>query len=244
MTNEEAKFILQSYRHNGADADDPVFGEPLEHARRAPELSKWLDEETTLDAAISRKLKSIPVPPELKSNILAGGKIVKPAAWWHRPRLAAAAAIVLLFGVAGLWLQSSSRPQFAAFRDTMIQNSLRDSEHVAFMSQDMASIRKWFAEHNMKANFDLPASLHNQPVHGCRVVDWNGQKVALICVALNGKDHADLFVIDRARFRGFTPSETPRFEQSDGVVTATWNRGGKVYMLAGKGNRETFSKYL
>ena len=108
----------------------------------------------------------------------------------------------------------------------------------------MASIRQWLAGHGMKTNLDLPAALNEQPVQGCRVVDWNGQKVALICLALNGKDHADLFVIDRARFRNFTPSGIARFDQSESVVTATWNRGDKIYLLAGKGSRETFSKYL
>lgn len=244
MTNDESKFILQSYRHNGADADDPVFGDALEQARRDPELSKWLADETKLDAAISRKLKSVAVPTELKSNILAGGKIVKPAIWWKHSWLAAAAAIALLVSVAGFWLKSSSQPQFAAFRDTMIQHSQEDAEHVTLASGDLPSIQRWFTEHGMKGNFDLPVALSNQSVHGCRMVDWKGQKVGVICVMLNGKNHTDLFVMDRTQFRNFNPSATPRFDQVDDVATATWNRGDKIYLLAGKVPRETMLKFL
>lgn len=244
MTNDEAKFILQSYRHNGADADDPVFRDALEQARRDPALAKWLAEETGFDAAISRKLKSIPVPPELKSNILAGGKIVKPIAWWRGPWLAAAAAFALLLGIGGLVLQSNRAPQFAAFRATMIQHSLKDAEHVTFASRDMSRIQQWFAEHGLQANLDLPATLAAQSVHGCRIVDWNGKKVGVICVMLNDKNHTDLFVIDRTKFQNFHPTETPQFDQINDVATAAWSRGDKIYLLAGKVPRETLLNFL
>ncbi|MEO6034687.1 MAG: hypothetical protein ABIQ35_05490 [Verrucomicrobiota bacterium] len=244
MNNNEAKFILQSYRHTGADADDPVLAEALEHAKRDPELSKWLEQETQLDAEISRKLKAVPIPANLRENILAGGKIVKPAVQWNTSWLAAAAAIVVLLSAGGIWWHNSSTPKFETFRSAMIDRSQQMTEHVTFKSSDLAGIREWFAEHNMKSDLALPAALESETVHGCRVVDWNGEKVGFVCFMLDGKEHADLFVMDRARFRGFTPSGKPSFEERDGYVAATWKQGKRVYLLAAKGDRSLLEKYL
>ena len=38
ITNESAKFVLNAYRPNGADARDPIFRAALEQAARDPEL--------------------------------------------------------------------------------------------------------------------------------------------------------------------------------------------------------------
>ena len=83
MNNQEAKLILQAYRCGGQDASDPPFAEALEQARRDPELQKWFAEENAIDARIQTSLQTaVPVPRELKSNLLALGKIVRPTPWW------------------------------------------------------------------------------------------------------------------------------------------------------------------
>ena len=94
MNNEEAKLILQAYRPGGPDASDPLFAEALEHARRDPELQKWFAEQQTLDSLIQSKLRpAVAVPRDLKTNLLALRKIIRPVPWWFQPmKLAAAAA--------------------------------------------------------------------------------------------------------------------------------------------------------
>ncbi|MBA4149037.1 MAG: hypothetical protein H0X66_13045 [Verrucomicrobia bacterium] len=241
MTNEEAKFILQSYRQNGADADDPVFTEAMEHARRDPILSQWIAEELQLDAAISRKVKSVPVPSDLKATILAGGKIVRPAAWYRRPWLAAAACFLLLASVLSFWMLNRAET-FPAYRNDMVQ-FVSGMDRLDLQSSDLGEIKGWLSQNNAHVDFTLPEGLKEMPGIGCRVLSWNGQKVTLICFGKMGVEEVHLLIVDRSGI-GQPPPGTPQFARHDGWNTASWSRGDKVYMLAGRGEESTLSKYL
>ncbi len=247
MNNEEAKLILQAYRPGGQDTNDPRFREALEQAQRDPELARWFANEQALDSRISQKLKiSIKPPAHLKSQLRAQQKIVRPAVWWRQPAwlTAAAASAALLAALGVTWLKTSHAPQFAAFKQTMVQNSLQPTDHLKFMARDMAKIRDWLKAQHVAANFDLPASLRDAPVHGCRVIDWQGHKVTLLCFMPNGGEHVDLFVIDCTHFQDFMPSETAQFATKDGVTTAIWRKQDKTYLLASTSGEPQLRKIL
>ena len=72
ITNQSAKFVLNAYRPNGADAQDPVFRVALEQAARDPELAAWFKEQRSFDSLIADKLAEIQPPANLYSAILAG----------------------------------------------------------------------------------------------------------------------------------------------------------------------------
>ncbi len=245
MNNQEAKLILQAYRPNGQDAADPFFAEALEQVRRDPELQKWFAEETVLNGRIQTRLQAaIPVPTGLKSDLLALRKTVSPTPWWLQPmRLAAIALIFVSLGA--ILLMIPQRPaRLASFRDTMARSSLQTQEHVVFESHDIASIQRWLQSQNMQTNIDLPATLQagNGTAQGCRVVDWNGHQATMICFLVNG-EHMDLFVMDRAGLPDFPENGAPQFASADGLMTAMWAGGGKVYLLTGK-NQATLQKIL
>lgn len=252
MTNQEAKLILQAYRAGGQDASDPLFAEALEQARRDPELQKWFAEECALDAQIQAKLqRAIPIPFNLKASLLAQRKIVRPRAFWlsalwRQPAwLTAAAAAVVLFVAAGMiWFKPSSQPQFASFEQTMVQNSMRETNHISLMAQKMTQVRDWLKTQNVSTDFQVPASLRDAMLHGCKVIDWHGQKVTMLCFMPNGVGHVDLFVVDCTRFRDFKPSEMAQFAKADGLTTAVWRQGNKTYLLAGMVNEEQLRKIL
>ncbi len=246
MNNQEAKLILQAYRLGGQDAADPQFQEALEQLRRDPELADWFAHEWAIETRLQAKIKdAVKPPPHLKAHLLAQGRIVRPAAWWRRPMwLAAAASFALLGMVASIWPWRSSGPQFAAFRQAMVQNAMQTTDHVSFETHNLTMIQQWLKDRDMDTNFDLPVALRGNPTEGCRVVHWNGQKVTLICYVLNGRDHVDLFVLDSTRFRGFTPSQTPEFARTDGLMTASWTRGNKTYLLATSGGEALLRQFL
>jgi uncharacterized membrane protein YbaN (DUF454 family) len=247
MNNQEAKLILQAYRPGGQDASDPLFAEALEQCRRDPELQKWFAEESALDSHIQSKLqKAITIPSDLRANLLAQRKIVRPTIWWRQPvwAMAAAASLVLLATLAVIWFKPSSQLQFADFRLAMMAMSRQKMMNLDFHSQDMAQIKDWLKAQHVAADFDVPASLNNAPVHGCKVIDWHGHKVTLLCFMPNGGGHFDLFVIDAARFRDFSPSSTPQFAASDGMTTAVWRSGDKTYLLGGMVDEEQLRKIL
>lgn len=72
MDKEHAKFILQSYRPDGADAGDPAFAEALQLAAEDRELGEWLARERAHDSIFVQQLSSLDIPEGLRDEILAG----------------------------------------------------------------------------------------------------------------------------------------------------------------------------
>ncbi len=83
MDKEQAKFILQSFRPDGADAADADFAEALQLAAEDRELGEWLANERAQDAAFAAALSEVEIPDDLRQHILAvmrGEKPTDPAA--------------------------------------------------------------------------------------------------------------------------------------------------------------------
>jgi hypothetical protein len=241
MNNEEAKLILQAYRPGGQDANDPRFREALEQAQRDPELARWFANEQALDSRISTKVKaSITPPAHLKSQLLAQRKIVRPVAWWRMPawQFAAAACLSVLVTLSVLWFKSSDQTQFAAYRSEMADFTGNKLDRLDLMSRDVAEVRRWLAQKESHADLVLPAGLDGRPSLGCRLLDWNGHKVSLICFEMENKQVAHLLVVDSTAFKD-VPTESPVFNQVGNMATASWSRGGKTYVIASKEASQT-----
>ncbi|MGJ8677958.1 MAG: hypothetical protein ACSHX0_10610 [Akkermansiaceae bacterium] len=71
MDKQQAKFILQSFRPDGADATDSTFTEALRLAAQDRELGEWLVNERAEDAAFATALNEVAIPAELRLQILA-----------------------------------------------------------------------------------------------------------------------------------------------------------------------------
>jgi uncharacterized membrane protein YbaN (DUF454 family) len=244
MNNQEARLILQAYRPDGQDASDPLFAEALEQVRRDPELQRWFAQQNSLDVRVQALLEvAIPVPRRLKSDLLALRKISRPAPWWFQPmKLAAAAAVVLLLGLAVFFLLPQKQTQFASFRETMARYSAQTQEHIVFESHDLAEIQQWLQGQGIETSFDLPAALPGRSAQGCRVVDWNGRRATMICFMLKG-EHMDLFVMDRAGLPDLPDTSAPQYAKAGDLMTATWSEGDKIYLLTGE-NKELLQRVL
>jgi len=240
MNNEEAKLILQTYRHGEQDAGDPRFREALEQVRRDPELARWFANEQELDSRISTKLKAAITPPSnLKSQLLAQRNIVRTVARWQRPawQFAAAASLALLVTVAAVWLKPKGASGFAEYRSEMAEFAGYKLDRLDLMTRDVAEVRRWLAQKNASGDFVLPAGLDGRPSVGCRLLGWKGNKVSLICFELQNHQIAHLLIIDRTAFND-EPTERAVFSQLGGVATASWSRGSKTYLIASKGGTE------
>ena len=246
MNNQQARLILRACRPSGQDASDALIAEALEQARRDPELQKWFLDESAFDLHIQAKLRTtIMVPPELKANLLGLPQISSPRSRWRRPLwLAVAAALILLLGLSAFWMRPANTDQLDSFRKTMAGYSMRKHGHIVFEASDMAKIQQWFQTRGFKSDFDLPNGLRGKAAEGCRVVDWNSQKAALICFILADGNHVDLFVMDRAGFSGLSDKGVPQFAQAGNLETVTWSKGGKIYLLTGDGDKELLKKLI
>lgn len=243
MNSEEAKFILQAYRHNERDAEDPQIARALAQARRDPELEAWLVEDARLHRLVSDRLKSISVPAQLKAQILAGGKIARAPRWWQRPiGLAAAAALVIFCSLAAVVLVDRQPRDFAAFRSEMSQFLTTELTYLDSESRDVNALQAYLSRHDSPADFQLPAKMRELASIGCRVLNWHGRKVSLICFHFGQGREVHLFIMDQTDWNHLPPEQSPALVSSGFWMTAAWQREGKAFLLAGKGDEDALKR--
>ncbi|MEX1116487.1 MAG: hypothetical protein WEB53_14660 [Akkermansiaceae bacterium] len=71
MDKEQARFILRSFRPDGADVNDQDFADALALAMENRELGEWLANERAFDAAFAKALGSVDLPANLREDIIA-----------------------------------------------------------------------------------------------------------------------------------------------------------------------------
>jgi hypothetical protein len=234
MNRQEAQFILHAYRANGEDAHDAQFKEAIELVRNDPELARWFASEQALDAAIAERIHSISPPSRLTTQLLLACKVIPPRPLWRKPAwIAAAALVALLISAASLFLlRRSGETNFASFRERMIEASRDTKRHLDVTGLDGDELEQWLIENRGHPGFVLPPGLADKGIKGCKVLDWRGHRVTLLCLKFGGK-HVDVFVVDEADLPGLSLKVTPVFASDQGMTTAAWRRDGKIYFLAG-----------
>ena len=230
MDNEQAKCILRACR----DTDEPLVAEALEFARRDPALARWLEQERALDAAIADKLRSLPTPAGLKASILAAAKAAPlPVRTSRRTILTAAALIVLIAVGLAIWLPILTwrADSFTAFQVDM-SGFLSERFRLQFPSSDLAEMQGWLAAKHEIKDYRVPLSLaaRAKPA-GCRVLDWNGRKVGLLCFYTPDGKVVHFVVIDRADLPDAPIATQPEFARRGNWTSATWSSGDKVYFV-------------
>lgn len=244
MNTQQAKFILQAYRPGGQDANDPQFAEALEQVKNDPELAQWFTAQTAFDGAVARALGTVAPPPQLREMILAGRRVIEPAPWWRRPIWwAMAASIAAIFGLAGLWFRGENSARFADYRQKMIAAHENDVRHVEFPNGDPAKMQLWLASQGVETNFALPAGLRGK-AGGCRVLDWHGRKVSMVCYMLDQTNHFDLFFARTSDFLDAPHSGSPELTQNGRTTTAGWSKGGWTYLVIGEGDEAHLKKIM
>ena len=245
MNRDEAQFILQAYRPNSEDAHDPQFAEALALARQDPVLAQWFADEQAMDAAFAAKLRAPPMPSGLKSQLLLARATIAQRAWWRRPVwLAAAASVALLLALGGWRLRASrGEAQFGEFRGAMAKVALNMTAHVEAFGMDEPELKQWLTEHRGHPDFVLPPKLAEHGVMGCKIVEWQGHRVTLLCLKFDG-GHVDVFVANVADLPGIVLGDVTQFAAAGPLTTATWQRDGKIYHLAGNFSTERLKQLL
>ena len=244
MDSRQSKEILACYRPGRDDPGDPQFAEALEHARRDPELTRWLEQQTALDAALREKLKQIPVPAELREKIISQLP-ARPVviAWWQQPAFrATATALVLLAAVAGFWL-AKQRYTFGAYRQQMA--GLVSGEYdMSLKSKDLNEIRDYLSLHGWPSDYALTPAMQKLEAEGGGIINWHGQRVSLVCLDAGEDNDLFLFIVHRSILPDAPPTESPQFAKVGRMMTASWSAGDKLYLLAGHGDEQFLRQYL
>jgi hypothetical protein len=244
VDNQQAKEILSVYRADLDEASDPFFAEALAQARRDPELGRWFEEQCAVDAAVRGKFQQIAVPASLPQRILAERKIVRPAIWWERPALlAAAAAAIVLAVLAGYLLRQPNTQTFPAYRQNMAK--LVSGEYKMMLeTNDLNVIRQFLGENHGATDYVLTKEMAKLPAEGCALIHWHAQRVSLVCFDRGHDDDLFLFIVDRSALPDSPPGTSVEFARVNNMTTASWTVGDKTYVLASKASEENLRKFL
>jgi len=240
----EAKRILLAWRPGHGDLRDPEVAGALDQARREPLLHEWLERHTAFQRSMQQCFQQIPVPANLRDQILASSKISRLAPPWRQPGwLAAAAAILLLLGLAAWWFKPLSADSFQTFRDRTVRGVQRVYPAMGIVTNDMAQIRRYLATNHAPSDYVLTAGLKRLPATGAGVLTWQSQPVSMVCLDSIDQGTLFLFVLERSTAKG-APSSAPEFVRIGKLMTASWSEGPKTYLAAGAGGMEALQRHL
>jgi hypothetical protein len=247
VTRREAQEILLSCRPGREPADDPQIATALELARTDPELRAWYEQHRAWDAAIREKMRAIPVPGDLKYEILSGRKIVTgPAHWWNRRAalLAAAALIALLLTLSAMLLKRprSTPDTFAEFRRDVIATALREYK-MDLQTNDMVQIRAFLGTRGAPSDYVPPSGADKLKLVGCGVLNWKRQPVSMVCFEDQRARGIWLFAIKGKQWKD-RPGTQAEFQKVLSCPAASWSQGDMVYVLAGETKEPDLRKLL
>jgi hypothetical protein len=242
VDNDQAKRILSTYRP-GVDDAEPDVAEALAHARRAPDLQRWLESETKIDATLRGKLRDVTVPVGLKTRILANASTeTSPVAWWRRrPVWLAAAVAILIVEFVLYWPHLRPENAFTAYRAGMVQY-VAAGYKMDLRADSFEALRQQFVKSGWPSDYTVPPALTQLTVEGGCQSQWRGRKVSLLCLEAKGHD-VWLLVIDREGV-WHAPPDHPVFAYEGNVATASWTAGHLTYVLATQGDDAELKGYF
>ena len=246
ITNESAKFVLNAYRPNGADAQDPVFRVALEQAARDPELAAWFKEQRSFDSLIADKLAEIQPPANLYSAILAGIANRSPIRRFNLRPLLALAAVLILSGAILLpfYLERHSRSELVEQyqRANLTMLSSAPAPNLDLVTADFSRTQEYLAEMKAPCIPFLPGSLLDLPTAGCKTLHWKGQEFSLTCFRLPSGELLHVFVIDEKVFRSFNVGD--KFREMDGWHFKFQRRAGMLLMFVSRAQMAEIEQFI
>ncbi len=243
MNNAEAKFILQGYRPNGADANDATFCAAVEQSQNDPALGAWFAKQQAFDAAVSTKFAQVAAPADLRAAILAGGRVtaagIPPRSWWNQPAwmaVAAGVAVIFATGVA-LWPR-----QAVAFDEFALADAKLSATHGGH--GDVASaLQLMLSQPNTKLGHKLPVNFAALRSTGCRTASYQGRDVLEVCFNRNGQ-WFHYYIAKAADFPRVALSTTPTIEDRENAAIASWTDAEHLIVVVSKTGRKNLEALL
>ncbi|HEY5909552.1 MAG TPA: hypothetical protein VJA21_02995 [Verrucomicrobiae bacterium] len=243
MTAAEARQILLLYRPGTADAEDPEVVQAMAVAREDRELARWFENHCAFQKAMRAGFRQIQVPAHLKLSVLANARAIPSPAPSRTPVwLAAIAGILLLFGLAGLWLRPRAANNYQNFAGRMLTTALRPYQ-MDIQTNDMRQVRSYLASQGAPSDYELTRGLEKLPLTGAGALRWRSNPVSMVCFNRGDNEMLFLFVLKRTALKD-PPPEQPQIARQRDCVTVRWSRGDKTYMLAGPEEANFVQKYL
>ena len=243
MNTQQAKFILQGYRPNGADAGDTTFAEALEQVKLDPVLGQWLAREQSLDRAISAKLTEVPAPAGLRESILAGGRVsdTTQRSWWRHPALMAAAAGFAVLLAAGLALWPKPAAASSALAEFALGDSLGSATHGGH-GNETGALQAMLSQPTMRLGNRLPVDFKSLRTAGCRTLNFEGHELLEVCFQRDGA-WFHCYIAQRADFPALAAA-APVLSDRNGASVASWADSSLLYVVVSKTGHTALARLL
>lgn len=249
------RLYLQMMRPEGQDLNDAQVAGAVAAANDDPELHLWWENERAFDHAFAAALSTIQPPDSLRATILAGMQASQRSSTWKRRSIIGlSAAAVVMIGAVVSWFDEGHHEaelSLASFRSELIETfeGLKKLDHE---TADPDQVRAWLARHEGASDLALPVGLRARSTIGCKVFDWRGAKVTLICFrAPQDSDHhaatTHLFVVnddEASEFLNLQIRNAPLLAQNESWATAVWSEDGRSYLMISKGSLVQLAEVL
>jgi hypothetical protein len=246
MTNDAAKFVLNTYRPNGADAQDSTFRAALDQAASDPDLAAWFKEQRSFDSLVAAKLTEIQPPPNLHSAILAGMETRSPIRRFPIGPILALAALVVLSGIILLpkyiehQSSTASISQFQKANLTMLSSPTWPQ--LDLVTNEFSRTQDYLAQMKAPCIPHLPGALFNLPTVGCKAFSWKNQQLSLTCFRLPSGELLHVFVIDENAFHSANIEDN--FREMDGWRVKFERRDGMLLMFVSRAPMAEMKEYI
>jgi hypothetical protein len=246
ITNETAKFLLNAYRPNGADAQDPIFRDALEQAARDPELGAWFKEQRGFDLMIADKLSGIEPPATLRSAILVGIDNRPSARQFPMRTLLALAAAIVLSAVILVPIYtrrySGSDLIDRYQKANLAMLSAAPAPQLDLLTASFSRTQEYLEEMQAPCIYSLPGSLLALPTAGCKTLRWNGHILSLTCFRLPSGELLHLFVIAE---KALDPIDTSAgFRDINGWHVKFEQLNGMLLMFVSRARMAEIKQYI
>lgn len=247
MNTQQAKFILQGYRPNGADAGDATFCEALAQARTDTELAEWWEKSRAFDRVMGQKLEAVQPPAGLREAILAGGRVTAPTvradrkSWGRAPWLALAACLALVAA-----LTVTLRPKAGLANGSLSEFVLADagSLHGHGDYGDLAaSLQTTLSQPTTVLRRLQSVDYEALRATGCRTVQFQGRDVLEVCFQRNGV-WFHCYIARRADFPTLAAALAPTVTEQKRAGVALWADAAHLYVIVSKSGRAALETIL
>lgn len=255
MKPEEARFILAAVRPpldttapTLSAPEDPNVTNAIRVMQNDAELKLWYAQRCRFDRAVADQISAIAPPADLESNILAGLKVSGLIPWWQRRTfclVAVAASIMVIAAITHMTRQPLSpvadneliaeNTKTKDFRSSVI-GEITHIQNLDHESDQSSQLVAWLNQQGAPTltSLDLPSYLGDAEVVGCKLLEWKGHRVSLMCFPAPdsaGKTHSFHLVIINEEALPDIVGDHPLIASEAGWMTALWRQGTKVVML-------------
>jgi hypothetical protein len=246
MNTPQAKFILQGYRPNGADAGDATFGDALEQTRHDLVLRDWFAREQSFDGVISAKLNEVQSPAGLREAILAGARVTASGtprrSWWHQPVWMAAAASIAVIGAVTLALWPKPAVADSPFNEFVLKDARHGETHGG-RGEAAGALQTLLSQPATRLGQKLPVDYPTLHATGCRTLSFEGHDLIEVCFKRNGV-WFHCYVARCDDFPALAKRVGPTLIERNGMSMVSWADPSNLFVVVSNTGRAALEKLL